>query len=100
MRAGKIVGDHRRGKGRLSVHRLTVLRPGPIGDTGVSTAVSDMFVDIAPHVSLKGVNIHREYDRRGNTMKARDESHIQRRTRGRSSGGGIQANNGKIVTKE
>jgi hypothetical protein len=92
VRAGKIVAHHRHGKGRVSAHRLTVIRPGPIGDTGASAKVADMFIDVTPYVSMLGINIHREYDRRGNTMKAHDESHVQRRTRGRSGG--------KLVTKE
>jgi hypothetical protein len=82
------------------VHRLTVIRPGGIGDTGASKAVADMFVDVSPYLSMRGVDIHREYDRRGNVMKVHDESHIQRRTRGRSTATGIQANDGKLVVKE
>jgi hypothetical protein len=84
MRAGKIVAHHRHGKGPLGVHRLTVLRPGPIGDTGAGKRVADMFVDIAPHLSLNGLDPERTYDRRGNTMRDGDESHIQKRTRGKS----------------
>jgi hypothetical protein len=99
MRAGKIVAHHRHGKGKISAHALTVLRPGPIGETGATTAVAEMFVDVAPHFSLKGIDIDRQHDRRANTMRVTDESHIQRRTRGRSSGGG-QANVGKLVIKE
>ena len=100
MRAGKIVAHHRHGKGKISAHRLTVMRAGGIGDTGATRAVADMFVDPMPYVSLAGINVDRTLDRRGNTMKAHDESHIQRRTRGHATRGGIQANDGKIVVKE
>jgi hypothetical protein len=82
MRAGKIIHQHRHGKGRTGVHRLTVIRPGPIGDAGMGKHVADQFVDIAPHLGLTGLDIHRTYDRRGNIMRAIDESHVQGRTGG------------------
>lgn len=83
MPARKIVNQHRAGKGKTGVHRLTVLRSGPIGATGASRQMADTFVDIAPHMSLKGLEIDRMYDRRGNTMRDGDESHIQSRTKGK-----------------
>ena len=85
MRAGKIIHQHRHGKGRTSVHRLTPARPGPIGDTGMRSA-ADMYVDPSPFVSLKGIDPDRMRDPRGNVMRAHDESHIQSRTRGRARG--------------
>lgn len=73
-------------RGGTMLHTMTVLRPGPIGDTGVGKNAADMFVDIAPHISLRGLDIERTYDRRGNTMRDGDESHIQARTRGKRIG--------------
>jgi hypothetical protein len=105
MRAGKIVAEYRHGKGKTSVHRLTVLRAGPIGDTGVSRKAADTFVDIAPHLSLKGLDINHTYDRRGSTMRAVDESHVQSRTGGNNHGSGMKDNRshhnrGGLVSEE
>lgn len=90
MRAGKIIHQHRHGKGRTSVHRLTPLRPGPLGDAGAGAA-ADTFVDVFPIVSLRGIDTERTYDRRGNVMSSHDQSRIQHRTRGHHG-------RGKIVT--
>jgi hypothetical protein len=83
MRTGKIIHQHRAGKGKTSVHRLTVLRAGPIGDTGAGKRVADMFVDPSPYLSMSGLDIERTRDPRGNTMRNGDESHIQSRTGGK-----------------
>ena len=84
MRAGKLSGRHRRGVGKTSVHRLTVLRPGPVGDTGATERMANTFIDVFPYVSLHGVDVNRTYDRRGGgVMGAADESRIHSRTKGK-----------------
>lgn len=102
-RAEKLIAHHRHGQGKLSAHRMSVLRTGPLGDIGAGYA-ADMFVDPMPYLSLKGVNVDREYDRRGNVMRATDESHIQKRTRGKHGGrapdGRHHHGGGKLTTKE
>jgi hypothetical protein len=77
-RTGKILGDDRHG----DVHRLTTLRPGPIGDTGAGKRAADMYVDPSPYISLDGIKPDRDRPSFGNVMGARDESHVQHRTRG------------------
>lgn len=84
MRAGKIIASHRHGKGRTSVHALTPMRPGPVGEIGTAAA-ADQYVDVFPVVSLAGMKPDRMRSPRANTMKAVDESHIQKRTNGKTS---------------
>lgn len=102
MRAGKIISHSREGQGKLSAHRLTVMRPGPLGDHNAGKA-ADMFVDPMPYLSLRGIDTERSYNRRGNTMRAVDESHIQHRTKGKHRGtfaDGRHHQRGGLVTKE
>ena len=83
MAAKKHVSHRRHGQGKISSHRLTPFRAGPrVGETFATARMADTFVDVYPYVSLKGVDTERTYDRRGDTMNATDESHIQHRTRG------------------
>ena len=63
--------------------RLTVLRPGPIGDTGAGKRMADAFVDVFPYVSLAGIDPDRDRQPLGDVMGAMDESHIHSRTRGK-----------------
>lgn len=74
------------GLGPRGAHRLTVLRPGPLVDMGVPRHIADMYADVFPYLSLAGLDIYREENRRGNTMRDRDESHIQSRTGGTRTG--------------
>ena len=85
-RTGKLIGDDRKG----SVHRLTTLRSGAIGDTGAGKRAADMYVDPSPYISLDGIKPDRDRQPFGNVMGARDESHIQHRTRG-SHGRGFKS---------
>jgi hypothetical protein len=90
--ARKIVAHHRHGKGKIGVHRLTALRAGDkFGESSASSRMADTFVDVFPYLSLKGLDINRLYDRRGNVMSSADESHIQRRTNGHRGAGAITA---------
>lgn len=85
-RSGKIIAHHRHGQGKLSAHALTVIRPGPIGDAGMRPPVAEQYVDPWPQLSARGLDIDRKRDPRGNIARTRDESHIQKRTRGRHGG--------------